>query len=95
MLRYLVGGTAAWDPNPFAHLLAKLPLTSKAVWPDGELQAVIWLDEQLRSITIIYDVLLAAPNAHRFNIHLLGWRWRSLQSKASASAELEFAARRL
>lgn len=72
MLQYLIGGTAAWDPNPIAHLLAKLPLTSEGVWPDGALQAMIWLDEQLRSITIIYDVLLAVPSARRFDIHLLG-----------------------
>lgn len=72
MLRYLFGGTAVWDLSAIAHLLAKLPLTSKGVWPDGALQAMIWLDEQLRSITIIYDVLLAAPGVHRFDIHLLG-----------------------
>lgn len=72
MLQHLIGGITAWDPNPLAHLLAKLPLTSKGVWPDGTLQAMIWLDEQLRSITIIYGVLLAAPNVHRFDIHLLG-----------------------
>lgn len=72
VLQDLVGGTAAWDPDPIVHLLAKLPLTSKGVWPDGALQAVIWLDEQLHSITIIYDVLLAAPDVHRFDIHLLG-----------------------
>lgn len=62
MLQYLIGGTVAWDPNPIAHLLAALPLMLKGVWPDGALQALIWLDEQLHSITIIYDVLLAAPN---------------------------------
>lgn len=33
---------------------------------------MIWLDEQLQSINIIYDLLLAAPNVHRFDIHLFG-----------------------
>lgn len=72
VLQDLGTDTTAWDPSPTAHRLAKLPLTSMGVWPDGALQAMIWLDEQLCSITIIYDVLLAAPNVHRFDIHLLG-----------------------
>lgn len=62
---------------------------------EGGLCAIIWLNEQLHSITVIYEVLLAAPSVLRFDIHLLGWHWRSLQSKASASAELELAAKRL
>lgn len=33
---------------------------------------MIWFDEQLHSITIIYDVLLAALDAHKLDIHLLG-----------------------
>lgn len=72
VLQYPIGGTTAWDHNPIAHLLAKLPPMSEGVWPDGRLQAMIWLNEQLHSITIIYEVLLAAPNVLRFDIHLLG-----------------------
>lgn len=72
VLQYLIGDTTAWGPGPVAHLLAKLPLMLEGVWPDGGLQAMIWLNEQLHSITIIYEVLLAAPSVLRFDIHLLG-----------------------
>lgn len=72
VLQYPIGATTAWDHDPIAHLLAKLPLMLEGVWPDGGPWAMIWLNEQLHSLTIIYEVLLAAPNVLRFDIHLLG-----------------------
>lgn len=66
----LIDGTAALVPlHTCWH---KPPSTSKGAWTDGALQAMIWFDEQLHSITIIYDVLLAALIAHKFDIHLFG-----------------------
>lgn len=72
VLQYPIGGATAHAHDPIAHLLAKLPLMSEGVWPDGGPRAMIWLNEQLHSLTIIYEELLAAPSVLRFDIHLLG-----------------------